>query len=358
MLVHGITDVDRLAGHAQCLRQDAAHQVLGDQAVLARLRRGGDDDRYTGLIAVDGHVIAISLKTLRERHRSFRIIHGFSPTGVATPDHSPKMRTTIEIPAFFAPATMTGICRGSDSTRWKCSSLTGSASLLAPNRNTWPLPARRISPAVRPECSISQFCTSALEYPEPANCCACSGHSTRATGVCGKICGPSRPIVSAKSRSTSSVTPVARLSMNSQVRVSVADTALTPPGWPAFAASGSHGDSSSFSAMQIDHRPGTPWVACPSTCCRMPNAFLTIRPIARGMVALGRKPSPKAPPAVLNSSSCLIGPLTTISGAGPLVDWKPPPRAARSRMSASNAASTTGKYSGSQPAIAALTAAR
>jgi hypothetical protein len=53
-----------------------------------------------------------------------------------------------------------------------------------------------------------------------------------------------------------------------------------------------------------------------------------------------------------------MGPLTTISGEGPLVDWKPPPRAARSRMSASNAASTTGKYPGRQPAIAALTAAR
>ena len=72
----------------------------------------------------------------------------------------------------------------------------------------------------------------------------------------------------------------------------------------------------------------------------------------------GRKPGPNAPPAVLNPSSCRTGPLTTMSGAGPLVDWKPPPRAARSRMSASNAARTTGKYSGLQPAIAALTAAR
>ena len=61
---------------------------------------------------------------------------------------------------------------------------------------------------------------------------------------------------------------------------------------------------------------------------------------------------------MLKPSWCLTGPLTTISGAGPLVDWKPPPRAARSRISASNAASTTGKYSGLQPAIAALTAAR
>ena len=75
----------------------------------------------------------------------------------------------------------------------------------------------------------------------------------------------------------------------------------------------------------------------------MPNALRTMRPIARGIVALGRNPGPNAPPAVLKPSSFLTGPLTTISGEGPLVDWKPPPRAARSRMSASNAASTTGK---------------
>jgi len=110
--------------------------------------------------------------------------------------------------------------------------------------------------------------------------------------------------------------------------------------------------------MQIDQRPGTPWVACSNTCGWMPNALRTMRPIARGIVMFGRNPGPKAPPAVLKPSCSLIGPLTTISGAGPLVDWKPPPRAARSRISASNAASTTGKYSGLQPAIAALTAAR
>ena len=90
----------------------------------------------------------------------------------------------------------------------------------------------------------------------------------------------------------------------------------------------------------------------------MPNAFRTIRPIARATVAFGRKPGPNAPPTVLKPSSCRTGPLTTIIGAGPLVDCHPPPRAARSRIRASNAASTTGKYSGRHPAIAALTAAR
>jgi hypothetical protein len=151
---------------------------------------------------------------------------------------------------------------------------------------------------------------------------------------------------------------VCRLSTNSQVRSSVADTALVPAGWPASLANGGHGDSSSFSARQIDHRPGRPWVACSSTCGWMPKALRTIRPMAQATVAFGRKPGPNAPPAVLKPRSCLIGPLTTIIGAGPLVDCQPPPRAARSRISASKAASTTGKYSGRQPAMAALTAAR
>ena len=80
-------------------------------------------------------------------------------------------------------------------------------------------------------------------------------------------------------------------------------------------------------------------------------------PIARATVALGRNPGPNTPTPQLNPSRARIGPLTTISGAGPLVLCQPPPPAARSRMSASHAANTTGKYSGRQPAIAALIAA-
>jgi len=272
----------------------------------------------------------------------------------------------MEIAAFLAPATMIGIDVGPVRMRWNSSSGRGGPSSSwgpapgGPNRRevTSGLPARRNSPTVRPDRSSSQCCTSALDRPATANICACSGQSTRATELLGKICDPIREIVSWKSRSTSSWLGACRLSTNSMVRVSVTETADTPPVTPPSAASGSQGDSSSFSARQIDQRPGTPWVACSNTCGWMPNAFRTISPIARGMVMFGRNPGPKAPPAVLKPSWPLIGPLTTISGAGPLVDWKPPPRAARSRISASNAASTTGKYSGLQPAIAAFTAAR
>jgi hypothetical protein len=81
-------------------------------------------------------------------------------------------------------------------------------------------------------------------------------------------------------------------------------------------------------------------------------------PIARATVALARNPGPKTPPVQLKPRRARIGPLTMISGAGPLVLCQPAPLPpARSRMSASHAARTTGKYSGRQPAIAALIAA-
>jgi hypothetical protein len=79
--------------------------------------------------------------------------------------------------------------------------------------------------------------------------------------------------------------------------------------------------------------------------------------MARPIVMLARKPGPNTPPAPLIPSSAATGPLTTISGAGPDVDCQPPPPVERSSISASHAASTTGKYSGRQPAIAALIAA-
>src|SRR5580692_2752914 len=346
-----VGDVDQRGVDPELVAQHAAHQVLRHQAVLARVGARGDDDGELGIRLADGHVVAVRLERRAEGDGPFCVVHFFSPTGTDVPDHS----TTIGIDC--GPLR---IGWNSSSARGGPSSWPAPAAPGGPNRRevTSALPARRNSPTVRPDRSSSQFCTSALDRPAEANICACSGQSTSATALLGKICEPIREIVSWKSRSTSSGLGACRLSTNSIVRVRVAETALTPPPTPPSAASGSHGDSSSFSAMQIDQRPGTPWVACSNTCGWMPNAFRTMRPIARGIVMFGRNPGPKAPPAVLKPSCCLIGPLTTISGAGPLVDWKPPPRAARSRISASNAASTTGKYSGLQPAIAAFTAAR
>jgi len=120
------------------------------------------------------------------------------------------------------------------------------------------------------------------------------GRTPRPAEVSRKISEPVREIVSATSASTCSGSGVCRLSTNSHVRSSVAETALVSEGSPPSTANGGQGDSSSFSARQIDQRPGRPWVACSSTCGRMPKALRTIRPMARATVAFGRKPGPNA----------------------------------------------------------------
>src|ERR1700730_267654 len=352
--VHGVGDVDQVTLDAELVGGDSAEHVLGHQAVLAGVRSRGNGQRDARAALLDRQVVAVGREHGGDVRHALGIAHFFSPTGTELPDHSPKILTTMEMAAFFAPATMTGTCCGADRMRWNSSSVAKVPSGL---RGTFSLPARSNSRPVWPHFSIIQFCTSALDRPAAANIWACSGQSTSATEVCGKISDPIRLTVSSMSRSTSSWLGVCRLSTNSMVRVSVAEIAETRPVTPSFSANGSQGDSSSFSAMQTCQRPGRPWVACSRTCGWMPNALRTVRPTARGIVAFGRNPGPKAPPAVLKPSSFLTGPLTTISGDGPLVDWNPPPRAARSRMSASNAARTTGKYSGLQPAMAALIAA-
>src|ERR1700684_1338615 len=270
-LVGRVRDVDQRGVDPELVAQHAAHQVLRHQAVLAGVGARGDDDGELGIRLADGHVVAVRLERRAEGDGPFCIVHFFSPTGTDVPDHSPKIRTTIEIAAFLAPATMIGIDCGPLRIGWNSSSARGGAwvwAAAAPTRREVisALPARRNSPTVRPDRSSSQFCTSALDRPAEANIWACSGQSTSATALLGKICEPIREIVSWKSRSTSSGLGACRLSTNSIVRVRVADTALTPPVTPPLAARGSHGDSSSFSAMQIDQRPGTPWVACSNTC--------------------------------------------------------------------------------------------
>src|SRR6516162_5159477 len=120
--VDGVGDVDRVAIDPELLGQDAAHQVLRHQAVLARIRAGGDGDREAGIQLLDRHLITVSLKRRGKGTSPFGIIHFSSPTGTAVPDHSPKMRTTMEMAAFFAPATMTGMDVGPPRNWWNASS--------------------------------------------------------------------------------------------------------------------------------------------------------------------------------------------------------------------------------------------
>src|SRR2546426_257781 len=87
---------------------------------------------------------------------------------------------------------------------------------------------------------------------------------------------------------------------------------------------------------------------------RAPPTLTQTRRSARPMVALARQPGPKRPAPQLMSRARRIGPFTTMSGAGALVVADTPCRSNASSHTASTAASTTGRYSGRQPATLAL----
>ena len=123
------------------------------------------------------------------------------------------------------------------------------------------------------------------------------------------------------------------------------------------AASDGQGESSSFSAMKQEYLAGLPWVAWSNTCGFSPSPLIAPSLMARPTVALARNPDPHTLPRELNPSVVRSGPNSTENGAVPVVDCQIDRDTMPSRRNASHAASTTGKYSGRQPASAALIAA-
>ena len=87
-----------------------------------------------------------------------------------------------------------------------------------------------------------------------------------------------------------------------------------------------------------------------------PPRLRTMRRSARPMVALARWPGPNTPAPALMSRRLRTGPFTMKSGAALLVVADTPWRSKASSHIASTPAITTGRYSGRQPAITALTA--
>ena len=75
------------------------------------------------------------------------------------------------------------------------------------------------------------------------------------------------------------------------------------------------------------------------------------------MVALARNPEPYRLPREFSPIVVRTGPFTTVNGAVPVVDCQIARDTPPSPRNESHAASTTGKYSGRQPARAALIAA-
>src|SRR5229473_3546140 len=108
--------------------------------------------------------------------------------------------------------------------------------------------------------------------------------------------------------------------------------------------------------MQKVNLPGWPWVAMSVSPATSPPILRSTSWTARPMVAFARQPPPNRLPPELISSSSAIGPLTMSSGVVVLVAvWMPCSWQAGSSR-ASIAVSTTGKYSGRQPAMTALIA--
>ena len=119
---------------------------------------------------------------------------------------------------------------------------------------------------------------------------------------------------------------------------------------------GSQGLRASFSAKQKEYRPGMARVALSISPMIKPATLRTNRRSARPIVALARYPGPKQPESPLMPSCSAMGPLTITTGAAPpVVAWHPA-RLNGVCKAALTQATTTGKYSGRQPAITALIA--
>ena len=133
-------------------------------------------------------------------------------------------------------------------------------------------------------------------------------------------------------------------------------TADTPSGTPRAVASGSHGEPSSSSATQKLNLPGCPRVERSIPPGRTSNRLMRHRRTARPMTAVARSLLPSALNVPSIPSSRRTSPLTTMKTAQPPVLAVAPCRVNSSRSIAASAATTTGKCTGRQPAITALTA--
>ena len=111
------------------------------------------------------------------------------------------------------------------------------------------------------------------------------------------------------------------------------------------------------SAMQKANLPGWPWVDLSEMPGTIRKTFIRMRRTARPMVALARLPGPNRFTSAFMAMSSVTGPLTTSSGAEPPVEAVEPWKLKPGSFMASKAATSTGKYSGRQPAMTAFTAA-
>ena len=133
-------------------------------------------------------------------------------------------------------------------------------------------------------------------------------------------------------------------------------TVLAPGLYPSSTWRDSQGLRSSFSAKQKLYLPGVDSVALSiSPGTRPPRLRITKRR-ARPMDALALYPGPKQPLSSFIPSYPAKGPLAMMIRAAPPVVTDTPATLNSSASTASTAATTTGKYSGRQPAMTELIA--
>ena len=133
-------------------------------------------------------------------------------------------------------------------------------------------------------------------------------------------------------------------------------TALLPGAMPRRTDSGSQSGSDSSSAKQKVYLPGLPKVARSMAPGRPPPTLRTMSCSARPIVALARLPWPSALTPLFMPIALAAGPLMMTSGPEKCVVQSRPCSTNSGSSAASSTPSTTGMYSGLQPAITALIA--
>src|SRR5262249_32519042 len=197
----------------------------------------------------------------------------------------------------------------------------------------------------------------AFDQPPSRNTRPCSGETTRIASKPSAIFGCGTAGMHAASERAS----------DSDVRLSWSTTPRTPSpaksvtadesaGRPRSTCNASHGEPASSSAKQNVYLPGLPSVARSISPGRPPPTLRTTSCNARPMVALARLPWPRALIPEFIPIARATGPFTMTTGPEKYVVASSPWTLNSSVHAASTVVSTTGRYSGLQPAMTALMA--
>ena len=219
-----------------------------------------------------------------------------------------------------------------------------------------PVPARIPSASTtrwRPSSSMKRW----RSHPASENRAMCSGDTTSRPSMPMTVRGDT--LASRPSASILTSESADRLFWSTTIRGPSPQNAVTTSCErlkPRSSARVVHGEPTSSSAKQKPSLDMLPWVARSTPPGAPPPTLRTTSCTARPIVALARLPCPRTLTPLFMPISAVMGPLTTRTGPTPMVVARIPCMLNSSVQTASRAASTTGRYSGRQPAITELTA--